>query len=962
MNKPVAAPDRLQPAACPLLAAVLPVRYAIGPVDLRHPSSLDSATLGLPELNGNFPELGPDHPQLQDAPLSYVPRMLRDGYLYLWDETLQELSEYRVEGALLTLTDRGSGLIGQATGAYLMLAAGAPVRISWSPCAWSDDCFVRIEQEPALRQRMMRELTPGAAPSSGQIQALHPEIGDVKPENFGWSCAPDPPYWLLEDPPLKRMQRCEQQHFALVDDPWGVLMDTAGLIRARNHAFEKLSAHRDEWSIAAIVQSMGDGDTKIRQQIASSIDQSLLQRALREQERETSAHATDILRLADIWAAWFETFGGNTAASLESACEGFDIQLTAAREMLEVSFAAACLGPAATSPGVKAIERALDLEQIKGQPWLLWAVLGVKDRLDGGHLQRILSLPDSLPTVTEDAGEAAARWARISALATALNLGADNLEKLPLAGGGEPLFAAVSTVIGGRLASLSEQVHQQTYILMIAMLARSKQRFDATRLTPEEAMRWVSELIGTAHNNSQKRRLEKERSRLERQQRHAEQGTAAAAVSAAVKNRLSSEVKRAVPFLRLVPKPTLSTAAPATEPRQVTPPSPARPAPAVGTLPTPPRLGGHAAGIELPSIRDLLNEAPLKTLIALVSVWNLKEAMLHTQDDRSAANRIAAGSAFWTTASASTAVLQQLAEVSWEKHVAQAGYMSPTARQSLARALGVASYAMLFQTLAAGLDVFYFGWKALLAYRQGDLDSAGVYVGLTSANLALTGASLKAVRALRIARAAVLAGEAQALLTGVRVLSLPLRLTLVGLAVTILAGLVGLFFTEDEPLEQWLKQLFCGARPATWSGSLTKTLQQLYQIVLPVTLKLERWHDINPRTGQLVEELRLVLELPGQQEYRQGMVSFEGTEHWQYSSGLFGLGGSTQCLRLAWDEHDTLPFYPDIGNPARASTNGLRLCRAYHETNGAHLAAIRGSLTYQPVEELYLPAIDIDIS
>ena len=497
---------------------------------------------------------------------------------------------------------------------------------------------------------------------------------------------------------------------------------------------------------------------------------------------------------------------------------------------------------------------------------------------------------------------------------------------------------------------------------MIAMLARSKQRFDATRLTPEEAMRWVSEQIGTAHNNSQKRRLEKERARLGRQQRHAEQGTAAAAVSAAVKNRLSSEVKRAVPFLRLVPKPTLSTAAPAIEPSQVTPPSPARPAPAVSASPAPPRLGGLAAGIELPSIRELINEAPLKTLIALVSVWNLKEAGESIYQNTSTEGIVSGVSAAMTTASASTAVLQQLAEVRWEKHIAQAGHINPGAQKLLADALGLGSFAMLFQAVAAGLDVFYFGWRALDAYREGDLDTAGIYVGLAGANALLTGASVKAVRALRIARAAVLAGEAQALVTGVRVLSLPLRLTLVGLAATILMGLVSLFFTEDEPLEQWLKQLFCGTRPATWSGSLTKTLQRLYQIVLPVSLKLERWHDINPRTGQLVEELRLVLELPGQQEYRQGMVSFEGTEHWQYSSGLFGLGSSAQCLRLAWDEHDTLPFYPDIGNPAPASVNGLRLCRAYHETNGARLVAIRGSLTYQPIEELYLPAIYIDIS
>ena len=47
MNQPAAISGRLHAAACPLLAAVLPVRYAIGPVDPRHPTSLDAATLGL---------------------------------------------------------------------------------------------------------------------------------------------------------------------------------------------------------------------------------------------------------------------------------------------------------------------------------------------------------------------------------------------------------------------------------------------------------------------------------------------------------------------------------------------------------------------------------------------------------------------------------------------------------------------------------------------------------------------------------------------------------------------------------------------------------------------------------------------------------------------------------------------------------------------------------------------------
>lgn len=78
MNQPVATPIDLRPAACPLLAAVLPVRYAIGPIDPRHGSSLDAAALGLPEFDETFPGLGPDNPYYQGRPLGYVPRMLRD--------------------------------------------------------------------------------------------------------------------------------------------------------------------------------------------------------------------------------------------------------------------------------------------------------------------------------------------------------------------------------------------------------------------------------------------------------------------------------------------------------------------------------------------------------------------------------------------------------------------------------------------------------------------------------------------------------------------------------------------------------------------------------------------------------------------------------------------------------------------------------------------------------------------
>lgn len=136
-------------------------------------------------------------------------------------------------------------------------------------------------------------------------------------------------------------------------------------------------------------------------------------------------------------------------------------------------------------------------------------------------------------------------------------------------------------------------------------------------------------------------------------------------------------------------------------------------------------------------------------------------------------------------------------------------------------------------------------------------------------------------------------------------------------------------------------------------------MREFYRIVLPVSLKLERWNDINPRSG-LINELRLVLRLPGQRQYRQGMVSFDGYEEWQRSLGLRGL--STRCVPLVWGENDPIPFDLDVGTRVQPEADGsARLRRAYHE-DVEKLIAIRGSLTYQPIEGLYLAPIDIDLS
>lgn len=109
-----------------------------------------------------------------------------------------------------------------------------------------------------------------------------------------------------------------------------------------------------------------------------------------------------------------------------------------------------------------------------------------------------------------------------------------------------------------------------------------------------------------------------------------------------------------------------------------------------------------------------------------------------------------------------------------------------------------------------------------------------------------------------------------------------------------------------------------------------------------------------------MQEVRLILHLPGQQEYRQGMISFDGEEEWKRQADLFNSIG--QCVPLVWDESDPIPFDPDIGSRVVRQPAGFTLRRAYHEESYSRLVAVRGRLTYQPIEGLILPPIDVELS
>uniref|UniRef100_UPI002FC678FA toxin VasX n=1 Tax=Polaromonas sp. TaxID=1869339 RepID=UPI002FC678FA len=600
--------SKLTPVACPLLSAVLPLRYALGPT-----LAVDTSAYGLPPVQGGFPAIGDYFQSLEGRPLNYTARLLRDGWLYVWQSGLKKLTEYRVNQAALTQTARAGKVIDGRSLPYLLLPAGEKAMLAWSPSQWSDAQFAAAKDKSAVRQRVMREISPGAAPYSGQARTIHERIGDYMDADwYGWSCEPSTahrPAWprLLDD-----MQRCEQQAYALIDDPWSVLLDLAELIRARQQAFNVTREIRGEdWAMAGVLKSLAESDRQISGQLRGITDYPKLSAAWQEQTREEDNHSADVRRLSSLWADWFNTLAKTGPASLDTACGHFDISLPSARTTLELHFAATCLGPSATSLGAKAIASALTPQEQTGKPWLLWSLLGLGKRLGVGEINALTGLADGV----KSNGSALLDEAR--KLAELLNQAADKLAKHAQGSVMDALFTALAPVAGLGLQRTNEAAKAAGQLYLAAALARSQQRLAVEIVSRRQLGEWMSDLMGT-------------RPKLPARFKP---------------TQLSNAIQDALPFFRLLP--------------------------ATKDLPA---LTGHlAADVGLKDMLGLskgaLEKAPLKCLVALVAGVNFVWGGVQLTDKQSGKNWLSFVGGAFGISSAITATLQKVAEVDWETSV-----------------------------------------------------------------------------------------------------------------------------------------------------------------------------------------------------------------------------------------------------------------------------------------------------
>src|SRR5690554_4618084 len=172
-------------ATCPLMTAFVPLRYAIGPLNYEGDLLAGLEIPDLPELFPNFER----YTRLQDRVLGLVPRLLRDGWLYVWSSYDDRLIEYSVTNSHIQETSRGGEVIDSRTSVFLALPSGEPVDIAWSENQWSDAHFDMIVNESDQREKFMRRMIPGSSPNCQGLdeQTFYslPEVANI--EDFDWS-------------------------------------------------------------------------------------------------------------------------------------------------------------------------------------------------------------------------------------------------------------------------------------------------------------------------------------------------------------------------------------------------------------------------------------------------------------------------------------------------------------------------------------------------------------------------------------------------------------------------------------------------------------------------------------------------------------------------------------------------------------------------------------------------------
>lgn len=479
-------------ATCPLMTAFVPLRYAIGP--LNYEGDL-LAGLELPDLPDLFPNFE-RYTRLQDRVLGLVPRLLRDGWLYVWSSYDDRLIEYSVTNSHIQETNRGGEVIDSRTSVFLSLPSGEPVDIAWSENQWSDAHFDMIVNESDQREKFMRRMIPGSSPNCQGLdeQTFYslPEVANI--EEFDWSgLTPTIPHW----PRIERAtRRFDQRVIGIVDDPWGVTEDLAALVRLAHDNQERLRARfGGEWSLAKTIRDLYETDSQLEAKLPELVELPKLQRAWRESDSSQSHFEEVVGGLLDSWIRWMETLEcANGPETLASSCESLDLTREDHHTILQEKFGLALLGPSYFSKGAGAIGRLADI-QGEGAQWFWNALLGVRERLSLGEIEKLVEVGDMANDSIEDLSKTA------TALVAAINSKISGLVARAPTPPTQLLFNAVSPVAAVELRGFPNRISLLGSGFLVSGLARTGQSLVVESVSAVQSNQWLSEAAKNGGNS-----------------------------------------------------------------------------------------------------------------------------------------------------------------------------------------------------------------------------------------------------------------------------------------------------------------------------------------------------------------------------------------------------------------------------------------------------------------------------
>ncbi|WP_370256908.1 toxin VasX [Marinobacter nauticus] len=883
-------------ATCPLMTAFLPLRYAIGP--MRYEGEL-LAGLELPDLPDLFPNID-RYTDLQDRNLGLVPRFLRDGWLYVWSEFEGRLIEYSVNDSLLQETTRGGEVVDHRGNVYLSLPSGEPADVAWSENQWSDAHFEMIVNEPGQRSKFMRRIVPGGSPNTQLLDektfyAL-PEVTSI--EEFDWTgLTPTIPHW----PRLERStRRFDQRVMGIVDDPWGVTEDLAALVRLAHDNQERLRARfGGEWSLAKTIKDLYETDRQLEAKLPELVDLPKLQRVWRESD-ESQSHFEDVVAgLLDSWVLWMHTLEcANGPETLASSCESLDLAKEDHHTILQEKFGLALLGPSYFSKGAGAIGR-LAAVQGEGTRWFWNALLGIRERVSLGDVEKLVSIGDMANDSVEDLSKAA------TAVVASINSKVSGLvgrAPIPSAVPTQILFNAISPAAAVELRGFPHRISLLGSGFLVSGLARTGQSLAVDSVGAVQSNQWLSE----AAKNS---------------------GNAAATLS-------PPDVEaRKVPVIRI----------------------------------TSANAGQYFKGNPY-SLKDALEKAPLRSVLVVLTGLNMVSAIseFFTDSNKDVEGLAKATGSVTGFTAAALSLEHKISELNWNKGLSR----SPN---PAAYSHGVGAVAAALTAATAAFDIIVFGMQAIESYRSGDFDTSALEVGLMGVSSGQLALSVRAFRAYREARAAALGLQVASSVRGLSRLGGFYTALSLGLTASLIGGLVARHYAQNTPLERWLANTRFGVKPAEWSGNYRDEMEQLYTVIFPIKLRLERVPRLNPHTGIHMQDCWLILELAGQSALNPETIYFSGDEL-RSGVGYRSLAWVERQLRAVLDteerEYILQPkrtpvtwsgsdFSLHVGTRVHNAAATATYRRVYHDDD--QIFGLQGELIYRPQPGLEMPPVKVDI-